>query len=679
MVENIVVIVYAVGQGMCSLVEGFDDKGKLIFLALMDCGSENTNGSPEIKEQVLADIRAKMERRAVEGGEACKYYLDFLAVSHGDADHHNWIPDLFHGMIRLSSIETYDHKLYRSLCETIEGEFQGMRTISDTRDMQENLEGAFYEYLGWQRASGEGACFLNRSDWLCQYSRMNMDVQYGERRKYTLFGGVFKEKLVSVSPFYSSAIPPECFPGYYIKIKDTAFILQLILPYQWMWEYACEKLEVSVRYQFSTKVLQRTYANSSKKLCPKKNIKGASFESYAELCNYLLDLIGIDIQEIMERYQDISQKELLDSFHLLCNLISRQFEDPLFRCGICEISNYITEQQSENPEVCVIVSVEYGGEYDYLSGEYLNPHVSSERKAALKTPSAFDTFWILNALSAFNICKAKFETEHLFLQGVVAKSFGYTFDFLESLKPCNSANASSLVCAIGKDEKQMVALFPGDVTTESMIHMNEYNIWDGCQPQVMLAPHHGSISTSAFYYASRHEYDDSVINCFLEKIYPQRIVISAAMDSQFGHPQATSAYIYRDYFMRHQIQCEPHYFLYNKTDYGRQTAQERFDFRLGKTSYPIYSSVTASGEDAESLPVYYSHCIWKEGEFWQEPAFAEQDPIGGMRCPVVSDFDMNVEVQPVQNVLEDFAKNQCQRLEYNSNEMIFQPNFVQER
>ena len=45
MVENIVVIVYAVGQGMCSLVEGFDDKGKLIFLALMDCGSENTNGS----------------------------------------------------------------------------------------------------------------------------------------------------------------------------------------------------------------------------------------------------------------------------------------------------------------------------------------------------------------------------------------------------------------------------------------------------------------------------------------------------------------------------------------------------------------------------------------------------------------------------------------------------------
>ena len=166
-------------------------------------------------------------------------------MSHGDADHHNWIPDLFHGMIRLSSIETYDHKLYRSLCETIEGEFQGMRTISDTRDMQENLEGAFYEYLGWQRASGEGACFLNRSDWLCQYSRMNMDVQYGERRKYTLFGGVFKEKLVSVSPFYSSAIPPECFPGYYIKIKDTAFILQLILPYQWMWEYACEKLEVS--------------------------------------------------------------------------------------------------------------------------------------------------------------------------------------------------------------------------------------------------------------------------------------------------------------------------------------------------------------------------------------------------------------------------------------------------
>lgn len=116
MADNVKVIVFGVGQGLCTLIEVYEqDTGSLEYLALADCGSTSAvkagrTGYVKNVEDMFRYIVKKAQERYRKTGV---YYFDAVFLSHQDSDHWNLMMEVFSrilGIAKGESISVQDDK-----------------------------------------------------------------------------------------------------------------------------------------------------------------------------------------------------------------------------------------------------------------------------------------------------------------------------------------------------------------------------------------------------------------------------------------------------------------------------------------------------------------------------------------------------------------------------------------
>lgn len=110
--------------------------------------------------------------------------------------------------------------------------------------------------------------------------------------------------------------------------------------------------------------------------------------------------------------------------------------------------------------------------------------------------------------------------------GTVWSWDGVDFEILHSPPPPASANAQS--CVLRVTAGTSGALLPGDIGKEGEYQMLGKNL----AADVLLAPHHGSKSSSSY--------------AFIRAVDPRWVVFSAGRYSQYGHPHASVVERYRE-------------------------------------------------------------------------------------------------------------------------------------
>lgn len=97
---DVTVTVLAIGQGLSSLLEVWEGasyaKRTNLFVALMDCGSDDNKEKQNVKDSITA-IQDAMNKHTNIGGFTPPY-LDMLIISHQDTDHWNKLHLLFDGI-----------------------------------------------------------------------------------------------------------------------------------------------------------------------------------------------------------------------------------------------------------------------------------------------------------------------------------------------------------------------------------------------------------------------------------------------------------------------------------------------------------------------------------------------------------------------------------------------------
>lgn len=96
-VTNSVLTVLPMGQGACNLIEIYgrdkaNDPEKLIYLGMVDCGSDNSKEAAYIEYSYQYLKERMLKRGTVKYGPQTtsqKPYIDTLILTHRDADHHN--------------------------------------------------------------------------------------------------------------------------------------------------------------------------------------------------------------------------------------------------------------------------------------------------------------------------------------------------------------------------------------------------------------------------------------------------------------------------------------------------------------------------------------------------------------------------------------------------------------
>lgn len=81
-----------VGQGTMNIVHEYDGAGRLIYLALLDCGGDSPRKRPS-DAKLFHTLRELMHARAgvKYPGGSFYYYIDDLIISHRDSDHINFL------------------------------------------------------------------------------------------------------------------------------------------------------------------------------------------------------------------------------------------------------------------------------------------------------------------------------------------------------------------------------------------------------------------------------------------------------------------------------------------------------------------------------------------------------------------------------------------------------------
>jgi hypothetical protein len=125
----------------------------------------------------------------------------------------------------------------------------------------------------------------------------------------------------------------------------------------------------------------------------------------------------------------------------------------------------------------------------------------------------------------------------------------------------NNASSAVLLWRFGEHK----VLFPGDCTVHTMYYMNENNLLGETKNSILLAPHHGSVTSSA---ANIDEGDEwYVLEKFLQNIEPSAIIISAGLNNAHGHPNAS--FIAKSEAVLTTTRCKWHSIYYNPTLSGK--------------------------------------------------------------------------------------------------------------
>lgn len=132
--SRVVTTTFGVGQGLCVLVEIYDNNG-LAYLALVDCGTDspfkrNRNTYTENISEMFTYITEKAGERFARVG----YYFDAVFISHQDKDHRNLLIKLLVGLLGLNKDKRITVQDGNTICTQYMNERKNFRTFTSKVD-----------------------------------------------------------------------------------------------------------------------------------------------------------------------------------------------------------------------------------------------------------------------------------------------------------------------------------------------------------------------------------------------------------------------------------------------------------------------------------------------------------------------------------------------------------------
>ncbi len=629
MAKRLEVRALPVGQGTCNLVLVWDGVGEvppeyeaLVFLGIFDCGNSPQTDEKNMKEEIIKKLRDYMFKRA-EIVQDIDAFIDILVVSHGDLDHLSFIKNLLGSFISTG-------KKAKTVNQTV-GNNSCSYSISK-EDFYKKAIVAMNSNTKWRLN------FVQNKNWVKAYSS---SITRKISIEYTIYDGCSLDFQLLTN----------CIAGERIK----AFILKVE-----------DKKNIDMYFAYPDHVADVDFLDCyylNPEFCAENNgdniidIIALDFLSIKKLLHdELFDIALRYVQTIVVQYCLSLSQKVDGEWERILEGINNFFEE-LFTLPIMslktfdEIKSCVNDPnaQASAPKLH-IKQVVWGGQYNFFKiKQYTNAtKINSATRNAINMIPQFNQHIIdpnfdqlildINQKSCVyqpepdekSLLRFHFCNYDPVYFGHIAKG--------EKLVPLVSPeNASSVITQV-VDGNRLLAVLPGDATTQSMewVSKNQTEVMNGIdistgRALVLTAPHHGSVITTLDLISKtengtkiekgkektiyEYEYGADSLNDFLNIFQPLNIVISAGYANRHGHPNFKTVKAYIDWLNENMpVEVAAHNIVYNLKDTSDA------EYESDDTEVGVYTLLTNENNTRE----FKEYIIDSDG-YYQFNAFYKGD------------------------------------------------------
>lgn len=615
----------AVGQGLFNVITCYTGEA-LTYAALIDCGSEGglnpkyrKKSIGEQRERLRGVMKSRAETFKKERGKNAEIdlYLDLVLISHFDSDHYNWIPYMMDGLVYplkrsygsgfYLELLKYKDRNQGNLPEEQEPILQEFRLYFDAQEF--NFEASYEETADIQIKGSNSWTY-------CLFKRFLPDTSYrylcGVEARLHLENAAERElpQEDSMENGFSLKISAAS-TGAHFRHNFEFFTTCVILAYEKLQGDLC-LIRIEILNLYESNLRPSPLCTARIFVTPEGEGEELEFEEELDVDlsgEYITDMlmsmeelteyVRVDIPLICNRIDEIASIILNETHHVEYETmasISSLFFD--------ESGNRVTNEGSN----AVIEYFLAGGskfktmrgkdkiardQLLYLSSFIVNEFIDGGRFGIHVENMAIEFMGLNQKVSAY-YCKAD-------KKNLKELEIG-------SLKSEENANSVLAVFSLFFGENCYKALFTGDATGHTMYYLlqDEELAPLIAGASLLMAPHHGSITTVN--YAS-----SEILECFLENVYPDYVMISAGYNSQFGHPQHTFVRSVYKYFDNLGKMAEPHCLFINMNDSGMQRTSR---MRLVSANVPIFANASFSPPEYRNytFQIGPSGCLLRKSE-----------------------------------------------------------------
>lgn len=212
MADIIKVTTFGVGQGLCNLIEIYDqDTGALACLALADCGStskvkKDRTTYVENIENMFQYIIEKAQERLRETGT---YYFDAVFLSHQDADHWNLMMELFSRLLDVAKGESISIQDENGICtQYLIGSSDSDQVVicskrEDSLFCRWNISRELESNEGEYRSFSYGRTWnISKKQYLSDYEYI--EISYSDENVEGTVGGTYRANNGSITIEYTA-------------------------------------------------------------------------------------------------------------------------------------------------------------------------------------------------------------------------------------------------------------------------------------------------------------------------------------------------------------------------------------------------------------------------------------------------------------------------------------------
>lgn len=539
--------VLAIGQGCATLLEIWEEYSKQnIFVGLIDCGSDDNKESLNVKKSIET-IQTAMDNH-INYDHIVPPFLDALIITHQDKDHWDKLDMLFDEVKGARTEATVDAPIQMCIPDV-----SRISSIVFGDDYQVRYSEEYYAilkkaggnllYNGFQEVMKDNVVYSNELELIYEYS---LNTDFVPKQITTVSTNVGEVEF----SIYINYEPISRLINWEINIDDDF--------YSFLYSKSIDG-KFCLTYQFYKddeefiKIIQETDAFNFELVIKESLVFSKAVEK------------GIDANVVYE---------IISIYGQFMTMIKPQ--DIIDTVG----KSYSIKQ--------CIGRVFVGGDVNLESPSFqrmkrkLNA-ISFEGVGSLTDEAGWFPVYGLNDLPLKLLCCRNYS------------NLGYG---PKSAQVGIKRNASGAV--ILWDYGNQI-LFPGDATVHTMFYLRENNLLEDAKGSVLIAPHHGSGTTSK---DCATEDSWTELNLFLAALAPKAILISSGYQNHHGHPNSS--------FVQCSIEANTmtrddvvHNIYYNDKRSGNK--EKKYLNNL-QTNYEVYTTIMNNPKNREN-EVGYAHIV----------------------------------------------------------------------
>ena len=603
--KRAVMTTLAVGQGNANLIEAYDSSNNLIYLLLIDCGGA---GSKEdfVKDSTkyMMDKMAERKKALTSPPKAVTHYLDAFILSHQDKDHYSILKNILKSQGNYI-LETKNGKKKSKVSGVKVG------TEISAADSIDNCE--YFEQINTVLKS-----YIYESDLTVVFDQGRISfgvgfskdlISYENQKELNI--GNSTEFRISLNSNDENSDTESFTVG-----NSTEFRISLNSNDENSdtESFTAGSLSVSIR------ILGEGACEAHPKIDPFQPREGV-FPIYAELDShshgYDLNIYDLNDQDGYIECIPLNSDKDYDIFLGIMEFYYNQLSSfgPV-KDMMSKLGNFMTVNRDKilpnikNGITVKDIQKELGIEGSLEAGD---------GNCLIFGSICYGTAPSYSNISMINIIKARAFND--FNPGLVTAKLDCPGNMrVKVLQPfgghgkpnvsgadtgVTDKNIYSLVTVVdlinSKPASSFRWVFPGDATAQNMFwHLSKSKLTLGAGPQTfMCAPHHGSnLSSKGTYKVKGKDYD--VLSEFIKMVYPAKIIISAGISHNHGHPHKSFMDKCFNFLKNEKIaDNNKHYIYYNTTDSSKGAV-----FTVADLYFPIYTCISVDKSKTKNYAYY---------------------------------------------------------------------------